>query len=135
VRSLKLRYRDDRFGLYEYVGFDGWFAAGGTEQRSHYCNEWPHGSIHHGKLGHWENRAVTAENFDKTLEGLKQRAPFHPFTVELIGGHRFEIDHPGALVVRDGVAVFISPGGVPVLFDHESVTHFVAELRKKRKTN
>lgn len=76
---------------------------------------------------------MTAENFDKALEGLKQRTPFHPFTVELIGGHRFEIDHPGALVVRDGVAVFISPDGVPVLFDHESVAVFVAELRKKRK--
>ncbi|GEM_PF-6357877 len=27
MRSLKLRYRDDRFGLYEYVGFDEWFTA------------------------------------------------------------------------------------------------------------
>jgi len=77
---------------------------------------------------------MTAENFDKTLEGLKQRTPFHPFTVELIGGHRFEIDHPEALVVRDGVAVFIAPGGVPVLFDHESVTQFEAELRRKRQS-
>ena len=78
---------------------------------------------------------MTAENFDRTLEGLKQRSPFHPFTVEIIGGHRCGIDHPGALVVRDGVAVFIAPGGVPILFDHESVTHFVAELRKKHKTS
>jgi hypothetical protein len=77
---------------------------------------------------------MTAENFDKTLQGLRQRSPFHPFTVELIGGERFEIDHPGALVVRDGVAVFISPGGVPILFDHESVVQFEAELRKKRKS-
>jgi hypothetical protein len=76
---------------------------------------------------------MTAENFDKALAGLKQRTPFHPFTVELVGGHRFEIDHPGALVVRDGVAVFIPPGGVPMLFDHESVRQFEAELRKKRK--
>jgi hypothetical protein len=83
---------------------------------------------------HQKNRAMTADNFDKALAGLKERNPFHPFTVELIGGHRFEIDHPGALVVRDGVAVFISPGGVPILFDHESVTQFEAELRKKRKT-
>jgi hypothetical protein len=29
------------------------------------------------------------------------------------------------------LAVFIFPGGVPILFDHESVTHFKAELRKK----
>jgi hypothetical protein len=78
---------------------------------------------------------MTAENFDKALQGLQQRAPFHPFTVELIGGNRFEVDHPAALVVRDGVAVFISPGGVPVLFDHESVVQFVAELRKKRKAS
>jgi hypothetical protein len=33
----------------------------------------------------------------------------------------FEVDHPTALVVRDGVAVFLAPGGVPVWFDHESV--------------
>jgi hypothetical protein len=76
---------------------------------------------------------MTADNFDKALAGLKQRTPFHPFTVVLIGGHRFEVDSPGALVVRDGVAVFISSGGVPVLFDHENVTKFEAELRKKRK--
>jgi hypothetical protein len=80
-----------------------------------------------------EECPMTAENFDKALSGLKQRTPFRPFTVELIGGHRFEVDHPGALVVRDGVAVFILPGGVPVWFDHESVTQFVGDLRKKRK--
>jgi hypothetical protein len=76
---------------------------------------------------------MTAENFDKTLEGLKRRSPFHPFTVKLTGGQRFKVDSPSALVVRDGAAVFISPGGIPVLFDHESVTQFVAELRKRRK--
>jgi hypothetical protein len=68
---------------------------------------------------------MTAENFDRVLEGLKQRTPFQVFTVELHGGHRFEVDHPGALVVRDGVAVFIAPGGVPVWFDHESVNQLV----------
>ena len=47
--------------------------------------------------------------FDSTIRAFKNRTPFRPFTVELIGGHRFEVDHPGALVVRDGVAVFISP--------------------------
>jgi hypothetical protein len=76
---------------------------------------------------------MTADNFDKTLVGLQRRAPFHLFTVELIGGHRFEVDHPGALVVRDGVAVFLSPGGVPIWFDHESVVQFIGELWKKRK--
>jgi hypothetical protein len=77
---------------------------------------------------------MTADNFDKALEGLKQRTPFYPFTVELVSGRRFEVDHPNALVVRDGVAVFISPGGVPVLFDYESVSQFEAGLRKKRRS-
>src|SRR6476469_8132520 len=74
----------------------------------------PHSRTQKGQLR--RQGSMTSENFDKALEGLKERLPFHPFTVELVGGHRFEVDHPGALVVRDGVAVFISPGGVPVLF-------------------
>jgi len=68
---------------------------------------------------------MTAENFERVLDALAQRTPFRVFTVELVGGRRFEVDHPRALVVRDGVAVFIAPGGVPIWFDHESVTQFV----------
>jgi hypothetical protein len=43
-------------------------------------------------------------------------------------GTRFEVDHPGALIFRDGVAVFLGPGGAPVLFDHEGAKQFVADL-------
>ncbi len=68
---------------------------------------------------------MTAGNFTSLLEGLRQRQPFRVFTVELHGGRRFEVDHPGALVVRDGVAVFLAPGGVPIWFDHESVNQIV----------
>ena len=68
---------------------------------------------------------MTAENFDHVLQELRQRSPFRVFTVELAGGRRFEVDHPGALVVRDGVAVFIAPGGFPIWFDHESVGQIV----------
>lgn len=68
---------------------------------------------------------MTAENFDRVLEGLRQHQPFRVFTVELHGGRRFEVDHPGALIVRDGVAVYLAPGGIPVWFDHESVNQFV----------
>jgi hypothetical protein len=64
---------------------------------------------------------MTAENFDQLVRGLQDRTPFQVFTVELHGGQRFEIDHPRALVARDGVAVFVAPGGIPVWFDHESV--------------
>ena len=73
---------------------------------------------------------MTADNFATVLEGLRGRQPFRVFTVELNGGLRFEVDHPGALVVRDGVAVFLAPGGVPVWFDRESQLHraYVASL-------
>ena len=68
---------------------------------------------------------MTAENFDKTLGALRSATPYAFFTVELDGGRRFEVDHPGALVVRDGVAVFLAPGGIPIWFDHESVNQII----------
>lgn len=68
---------------------------------------------------------MTAENFDALFTTLRDRKPFQMFTVELNGGQRFEIDHPTALVVRDGVAVFIGPGGIPYWFDHNSVNQVI----------
>lgn len=70
---------------------------------------------------------MTAEHFDQVLQGLRARVPFEVFTVELNGGQRFEVDSPLALVVRDGVAVFLAPGGVPVWFDHECVNLIIGE--------
>jgi hypothetical protein len=70
---------------------------------------------------------MAPENFQNALIALRQRQPFRPFTVELVSGARFEVDFPDALVARDGVAVFIGPGGVPVLFDHESVSQMIGE--------
>jgi hypothetical protein len=71
---------------------------------------------------------MAADHFEQLFEALRGRSPFHPFTVELTGGHRFEVDHPQAMVVRDGVAVFLLSGGVPVWFDHESVTQVVGDI-------
>jgi hypothetical protein len=71
---------------------------------------------------------MEASHFDRTLSAFKGRTPFRPFTVALVNGDRFEVDHPEALVVRDGVAVFIGPGGVPVLFDHEGVGQVIGDL-------
>ena len=68
---------------------------------------------------------MTADNFDQVLKGLQRVQPFQVFTVELHGGRRFEVDHPEAIIIRDGVAVFLAPGGVPVWFDHESVNQFI----------
>ncbi len=69
---------------------------------------------------------MTAENFDQILRAFMAVSPYQVLTVELNGGKRFEVDYPGALSFRDGVAVFLAPGGVPVLFDHESVNNIIA---------
>ena len=74
---------------------------------------------------------MTADNFEQTLVAFQQRSPFRPFTVVLVSGKQFEVDHPGALVHREGVAVFVGPGGVPVVFDHEGVEHFVGDLAER----
>ena len=70
---------------------------------------------------------MTADNFTSVLDALRLSQPFRVFTVELHGGRRFEVDHAGALVVRDGVAVFLAPGGMPIWFDHESVNQIIGE--------
>lgn len=77
---------------------------------------------------------MTADNFDQTLPAFRQRTPFRPFTVVLSSGTRFAVNHPGAIVWRDGVAIYVHPGGVPVIFDHEGVEHFVADLVEQTST-
>jgi hypothetical protein len=71
---------------------------------------------------------MEADNFEQALLAFVRRAPFRPFTVALVNGDRVEVDYPAALVVRDGVAVYIGPGGVPVIFDHEGVSQFISDL-------
>jgi hypothetical protein len=70
-------------------------------------------------------------NFERSLRAFQRRSPFQPFTVALVNGDVFQVDHPEALVIRGGVAVFIDAGGVPTLFDHESVSQMVGDLRPK----
>jgi hypothetical protein len=64
---------------------------------------------------------MTAEHFEKIVRAFQKRAPFRSFMVELSSGTRIDVDHPEALVLRGGVAVYLSAAGVPTLFDHESV--------------
>ena len=40
----------------------------------------------------------------------------------MAGGRRVEVDYGRALVTRDGVVVYMAPGGIPIWFDYESVT-------------
>jgi hypothetical protein len=79
-----------------------------------------------------EESVVDAENFDKSLRALHKRSPWRPFTVALVNGDRFQVDHPEALVVRGGVAVFVAADGQPTLFDHESVSQLASAQRRRR---
>ncbi len=65
---------------------------------------------------------MTDENFRQLTEALLSKKPFQVFTIQLHNGERFEIDHPRTLAYNEGLAAFISPGPVPVWFDHESVS-------------
>jgi hypothetical protein len=71
------------------------------------------------------------DTFDATIRSFRHRTPFRPFTVSLINGERLEVDYPDALVVRDGVAVFVGPGGVPAIFDYEGVAQVVGDLANR----
>jgi len=68
------------------------------------------------------------ESFSNTIQAFKHRLPFQPFTVAMVNGDRLEVDHPDALAVRDGMALFAAPGNVPVIFDHEGVSQVIGDL-------
>ena len=66
--------------------------------------------------------------FDSTIRAFKHRSPYQPFTVAMANGDRLEVEHADAIVVRDGVGVFIATGGVPVILDHEGVSQIIGDL-------
>ena len=66
------------------------------------------------------------ETFTETIRAFRNRQPFKPFTT--VGGNRYEVDFPDALAVRDGLAIFVGPGKVPVFFDHEGVSEVIGDL-------
>ncbi len=72
------------------------------------------------------------ETFSETVNSLCRRLPFKPFTVALLNGDRFEVDHPKAILVRDGVGVYVAPGGIPVIFDHEGVNQIIGDLMEQK---
>jgi hypothetical protein len=78
-----------------------------------------------------EAPAVDRETFDSTIRTFKHRTPFRPFTVSLVNGERLEVEHPDALAVRDGVGLFVGPGGIPAVFDHEGVAQVVGDLANR----
>jgi hypothetical protein len=70
------------------------------------------------------------DRFDKGLLALRRRNPFHPFLVELTSGAVLHVEHPEALVVRNGEAVFIDRDGEIVFFDHDTVARLIRPSTK-----
>jgi hypothetical protein len=70
---------------------------------------------------------MTPKNFDKTLQAYQKRRPFRSFSVRFVSGEHIDVDHPEALVIRNGAGVYLSAAGVPTLFDHESVSEIIGE--------
>ena len=77
------------------------------------------------------NIYMTTQNFDRSLQAYQRRKPFRSFRVRFVSGDHIDVDHPEALVMRSGVAVFINSAGVPTLFDHESVSEVVGDTKRR----
>ena len=69
-----------------------------------------------------------AERFDITVNGYKDRQPFHPFTIVLTGGKQLECDFPDSVIAREGLGLHAGPGGIPTIFDHGAVDHIRGDL-------
>ncbi len=68
------------------------------------------------------------DTFAVAIRACRERVPFRPFTIVTVAGSRHEIDHAEAIVERDGTAVAIAPGGVPVIFDYDGVSEIIGDL-------
>ena len=68
---------------------------------------------------------MTSEHFERLLRAFHHRVPFTSFTIQLVSGDHIHVDHPEALALRGGVAVYISRDGIPTFLDHESVSQIL----------
>lgn len=71
---------------------------------------------------------MKSDEFDITVQALTERRPFRPFTIVLINGDRYQIDYPLAITVRDGFAMHLAPGKIPVWFDHDGVNQIIGDF-------
>jgi hypothetical protein len=46
----------------------------------------------------------------------------------MVNGDQLEVDFPDALAMREGVALYVAAGRIPVWFDHEGVSEVIGGL-------
>jgi hypothetical protein len=71
------------------------------------------------------------DHFTATMRAFRNRVPFRPFKESLINGDRYEVDHPEAVAIRKGLALFAAPGNVPVIFDYDGVSQIIDDLSEQ----
>ena len=62
------------------------------------------------------------ENFERSLRAFVKRKPFEAFWIRFVDGSAVSVDHPEAVAMRGGVAVYFSPAGEITLLDHRGVS-------------
>ena len=71
---------------------------------------------------------MNPDTLDASIDTLRRKQPFHPFTLVMNDGAKLEVDHPKALTYYKGTGVFIGPGGAPEIFSSESVNRVIGDL-------
>ena len=75
------------------------------------------------------------DSLDALVRRYCEATPFQPFTITLISGEKIEIDHPRAIITRDGLAVIIGPGGSPSWFKANTVARAYGGLAGELSTS
>lgn len=68
---------------------------------------------------------MTPDNFERSLRAFARKKPFRAFTVKLSSGDQIQVEHPEALMLHAGQAVYFAKDGEIWLFDHEEVAALV----------
>ena len=73
---------------------------------------------------------MNSESLQIALAAYTRQQPFHPFTLVMTDGSRLEVDSPLAVAFSsaNGRVVFLGPGGVPQIFNSESVNRVIGDL-------
>ena len=74
---------------------------------------------------------MNSETLEATLKGYFGQLPFHPFTLVMNDGTRLEVDSPLAIAFHEGRVFFWGPGGVPQVFNSESVNRVIGDLAEE----
>ena len=77
---------------------------------------------------------MNRQNFQNAMDKLLAQVPFRPFTIQTVVGEKYEVDHPRAVATRDGTAMYIMPGGVPVWFDYQTVASIIGDITGRSAT-